>query len=103
MYLIYFTGDFAVLLQSGMSYGRAAFFNFTSALTAVVGFFIAVLISTDEESIKWIFTLAAGLFLYMALADMVRGTIYCLSESHKYKLKKSALLRNNNCVGWKKG
>ena len=56
-----------------MSYGKAALFNFISALTAVVGFFIAILVSSDEEARMWIFSLAAGMFLYIALADMVNG------------------------------
>ena len=54
---------------------KAAFWNFFSALTAVVGFFIAVSVSTDEEARRWIFTLAAGLFLYVALADMVSSCL----------------------------
>ena len=71
IHLITSAGDFAVLIRSGMSNCKAAFFNFISALTAVFGFFIAVAVSTDEESRRWIFTLAAGMFLYIALADMV--------------------------------
>ncbi len=60
-----------MLLQSGLHWCTAACFNLFSALTAVIGFFIAVSISTDQNSREWLFTVAAGMFIYIALADMV--------------------------------
>ncbi len=66
-----FPGDFAVLLRSGMTYPRASFCNFFSALTAIAGFFIAFDVTSDESVRQWFFTVAAGMFLYIALADMV--------------------------------
>ena len=51
----------------------ACLFNFLSSLTAVVGFFVGVTIGTESvESNIWILTAAVGLFLYVALVDLVR-------------------------------
>ncbi|KAJ6661464.1 hypothetical protein lerEdw1_014373 [Lerista edwardsae] len=64
-------GDFAALLHAGLSVKRALLLNFASALTAFVGLFIALSVATGEEFEAWIFTVATGLFLYVALCDML--------------------------------
>jgi zinc and cadmium transporter len=65
-------GDFAVLIQAGYSKKRALFFNFLSAASAFLGgFFILVLPSTGEQLSVYILPLAAGGFIYIALADLV--------------------------------
>ena len=42
----------------------------------MVGFYVGATISTNEEVRVWIFTATAGMFLYIALADMVRNCFY---------------------------
>ena len=55
-----------------MKWYVALSFNFVSALTAIVGFFVGVAISTQSsEANSWILALAAGVFLYIALVDLV--------------------------------
>ena len=75
-YYYYYSGDFAILLNAGMSWKKAAVFNLISALTAIVGFYVGAAISTNPEVRTWIFTLTAGMFLYIGLADLVRTACF---------------------------
>lgn len=63
-------GDFVILLNAGMSIQQALFFNFLSACCCYVGLAFGIL-AGSHFSANWIFALAGGMFLYIALADMV--------------------------------
>ena len=54
-----------------MSVKKALMFNLLSSLSAFVGLYIGIAIAVNDEIREWIFTAAAGMFLYVALADMV--------------------------------
>lgn len=65
-------GDFAVLLHSGYTRGRALFFNFLSALTALLGALAVLLLAREMRGAgEWLLPLAAGNFLYIAGADLI--------------------------------
>ncbi|XP_072266680.1 zinc transporter ZIP4 isoform X2 [Pyxicephalus adspersus] len=64
-------GDFAALLHAGLTVRMALILNFGSALTAFIGLYIALSVAADEAIQQWIFTVATGLFLYVALVDML--------------------------------
>lgn len=70
--LSWLTGDFAVLLKAGMSVKQAIVYNLLSALMAYVGMVIGTAVGQYTHSLtSWIFAITAGMFLYVALVDMV--------------------------------
>ena len=72
MCLAFSAGDFAILLSTGMKWYIALFYNFVSALTAFLGMFIGVAVgNVSLVALDWILAAVAGIFLYVALVDMV--------------------------------
>ena len=64
--------DFGVLLYSGMSRSKAIFFNFLSALAAVVGAIVGLVLAVHSEFfITILLPFAAGGFLYIAGSNLV--------------------------------
>ena len=55
-----------------MTIRQALFFNFISACCCYVGLAFGI-VAGSHFSANWIFALAGGMFLYIALADMVRA------------------------------
>jgi zinc and cadmium transporter len=65
-------GDFGVLLHAGYSKQKALWFNFLSALSAIVGVVIALVIGENSNVfINSILPIAAGGFIYIALSDLI--------------------------------
>jgi len=65
-------GDFAVLIHSGCDKKRALWLNFISALMAVIGVFIALIFGSIATIFTlWILPIAAGGFIYIAVADLI--------------------------------
>ncbi|XP_077996720.1 metal cation symporter ZIP14-like [Glandiceps talaboti] len=64
-------GDFAILLSSGMSVRLAVMYSLLSSLLSYIGMFIGITLSNYTEASLWIFALAGGMFLYIALVDML--------------------------------
>jgi zinc and cadmium transporter len=78
-------GDFGVLLYAGYSKKKALFFNFLSALTALIGAVIGIIFA--EKSIIFgyiVIPIAVGGFLYIAGSDLI-------PEIHKNQEKKFPL------------
>jgi len=70
-------GDFAILLNAGMSYKMALAFNFLPACARYLGLIIGLILGTKTSAVRWIYPLAGGMFVYISLVDMV--TIFSLS------------------------
>lgn len=65
-------GNFAILISAGFSWYVALLINFMLATTSLVGFVLGVAVGTESRvSTQWILALAVGLFLYVALVDLV--------------------------------
>lgn len=65
-------GDFAVLLHEGMSRTKVFLFNLFSALLAVVGAGIAIVVGETVEGIfPYALSLTTGFFIYIALANLL--------------------------------
>lgn len=70
-------GDFAVLLKAGMTVKQAVLYNALSAMLAYLGMATGILIGHYADNVSmWIFALTAGLFMYVALVDMVSAYTY---------------------------
>jgi len=83
------TGNFAVLLYGGFSKLKALFFNFITALAALLGAVAGILLSSSASSFTFLVPFAAGNLIYIAGSDLV-------PELHKescenFSLKSSAL------------
>lgn len=67
-------GDVAVLLQSGMSRTKAFLYNIAASLTAVFGGVVAYFsLETAEVARPYVLAIAAGSFVYVAVADLMPG------------------------------
>lgn len=79
-------GDFGILIHGGFSARKAIFFNFLTALTAILGVIVVILFGTViANSAIYLLPFAAGCFIYLATADLI-------PELHKEtSLSKSAL------------
>lgn len=65
-------GDFAILLHSGYTRGRALFYNVLASLTTVIGGVLAYASLGDlHHVLPYFLTLAASSFIYIAVADLI--------------------------------
>jgi len=65
-------GDFAILLHSGYSKGKALFYNVLASLTTVLGGILAYYSLGDlHNSLPYFLALAASSFIYIAVADLI--------------------------------
>ena len=65
-------GNFFILLYAGFTKTRALFFNFLSAVFAILGTIIALLVGSTVENFSSVMApLAAGGFIYIAGSDLV--------------------------------
>lgn len=65
-------GDFGVLLHGGFSKGKALLMNFSSALVAVLGVVLGLLLAERIAGLEvYIIALAIGGFIYIAGSDLI--------------------------------
>lgn len=84
-------GDFAVLIASGMTARQALGYNFLSACTCYIGMIVGILLGDLTSSATYIFALAAGMFFYISLVDMM-GELNAALEECRDSTKESLRL-----------
>ncbi|CAH2007183.1 unnamed protein product [Acanthoscelides obtectus] len=72
-------GDFAMLLKAGMTIKQALFYNILSSVLCVFGNIAGLALGNMEDASSWVFAAAAGMFIYIALVDMIPE----LSSAHE--------------------
>jgi len=80
-------GDFAVLLNAGMSMKQAMMYNFLSACTCYLGLVLGILLGELEGASGYIFGLAGGMFLYISLVDMMPELNEAVETASKTSVK----------------
>ncbi len=79
-------GDFGVLIYGGLKKNKALFYNFLSAVTAILGTVVGfALANTSSLFLKLLMPVAAGGFIYIASCDLI-------PELHKQRDIKKATL-----------
>jgi len=72
-------GDFAVLLKAGLSVKKAIMYNTLSAFLCFVGMTIGIVVANIDEAM--LSSIIAGMFLYIALVDMIPQLDCCPTSS----------------------
>ena len=74
---MFISGAFAIFVSSGASFRKALCLLSTCYLFSYVGVVVGAILGTSLNLTVWIFAVIAGMFLYIALAEMVSGTYSC--------------------------
>lgn len=83
-------GDFALLLQTGVSIRKALVFNVFSSVLSVVGMIAGLVIAGVQSSfVRWIYAGTSGTFLYIALADLVPEMRRAEDDGEKQSFRKA--------------
>ncbi len=65
-------GDFGVLIFAGMKRKKALIFNFLSALTAILGAIVSLIIGPNVKNYSiYLMPITAGGFIYIACSDLI--------------------------------
>eukprot|EP00056_Hartaetosiga_gracilis_P013451 m.221988 g.221988 ORF g.221988 m.221988 type:complete len:688 (+) comp13848_c0_seq6:3149-5212(+) len=78
-------GDFAILLDSGMTVKKALTYNFISSLTCFAGVVIGLAATNSDNSEPWFLALAAGLFVYIAVSDITPHVLQHVVTAKSFK------------------
>ena len=74
-----------------MSIKEAVFYNFLSSILAFIGMVVGLLLGSINDFSPWMFTATAGIFLYVALVDMMPE----LSSGHTHPISRSRQQEGN--------
>ena len=74
-----------------MSIKEAVFYNLLSSILAFIGMVVGLLLGSINDFSPWMFTATAGIFLYVALVDMMPE----LSSGHTQPISRSRQQEGN--------
>ncbi|XP_072105333.1 zinc transporter ZIP10-like isoform X1 [Mobula birostris] len=78
-------GDFAVLMKAGVKMRQAVKFNLVSAVLSYLGMVLGIAAGQYTDNVTpWIFASTAGMFLYVALVDMLPEILHGQSKTSQY-------------------
>ena len=76
-------GDYAILVHAGLDRVRALLYNFVTALTAVAGGVVALLIGAARETFPlYLIPFTAGTFIYLAVGSLI-PELHSHGEEHR--------------------
>lgn len=64
-------GDFAILIQSGMSKRSAMWVQVVTAIGAVLGTVVGIIVEGSTDGVSWVMPFTAGGFLYIATVAVI--------------------------------
>ena len=73
-----------MLLKAGMTIKQAVFYNILSSVLAFIGMLAGVALGNIGHFSSWMFAATAGIFLYVALVDMMPE----LSSGHAHPISR---------------
>ena len=76
------SGDFAILLKSGLTFRQALAYNLASAIISYLGLVLGIIIGDIHSAHTWVLALTAGMFLYISLVDMVSNVAHLMFLKH---------------------
>ena len=84
---MFISGAFAIFVSSGVSFRKALCLLSTCYFFSYVGVVVGAILGTSLNLTVWIFAVIAGMFLYIALVEMVSGTYSCFQPPLSLSLR----------------
>jgi zinc transporter ZupT len=79
-----------------MSAKQAVFYNLLSSVLCFLGMCLGIVLGDSETASQWIFAGAAGMFLYIALVDMVSLNVHFTFSYESFVLKSHFSKKKHN-------
>jgi zinc transporter ZupT len=85
-------GDYAVLEESGFNLITILILNLITSFSSLISFFIIASVSPNKDARQWIFSIIAGVFLYIAMVVMIPPIKKTAFKKHKENNNKRDIL-----------
>lgn len=59
-----------------MSVKTAVYYNLLTGVLSFIGMIFGIIFGQSHDTAQWMFAIAAGLFIYIAMVDMVYNILY---------------------------